>query len=67
MHFRFGDRKSFMAISSIFKAVQTWSSHSTEADLQLLHNDLNAVTEQSVFLFSTLAIWFKRDLNHFKL
>lgn len=67
MHFRFWNPESLMAIPSIFKAVQTWSSRSTKADFQLLHKDFNAVTEQSVFLFSTLAIWFKRDLNHFKL
>ena len=52
---------------SVLKAVQAWGSHSKEANFQLLYKDFDAATEQSVFLFSTLAIWFKHDLNHFKL
>jgi len=52
---------------SVLKAVQAWSSHSKEADFQLLYKNFDAATEQSIFLFSTLAIWFKHDLNHFKL
>lgn len=38
-----------------------------EGRLAAASNDFNAATEQSVFLFSTLAIWFKHDLNRFKL
>jgi len=59
--------EGFMEKPSVLKAVQAWSSHSKEADFQLLYKNFDAATEQSVFLFSTLAIWFKHDLNHFKL
>lgn len=59
--------EGFTEKPSVLKAVQAWSSHSKEADFQLLYKDFDAATEQSVFLFSTLAIWFKHDLNHFKL
>lgn len=57
----------FVETPSILKSVQKRSSRSVRADLQLLPDDWNATTEQSIFLFSTLAIWCKNDLNRFKL
>lgn len=60
------ESRGFHGNSSNFKGCANLE-FTMKADFQLLHNDFNAATEQSVFLFSTLAIWFKHDLNHFKL